>query len=180
MKNIIRQVVLAKGKRKAVKTAMSLDPALTLSDAVAMVDSISKEIEEEKPNSYKPEGSRRLDLNNISLGKGLLMILIGSILFVGAMIYSAYKNPRPSISPTPIIENSSWDGSVRQVELYLKANLKDPDSYQSIEWSRVVKTDKGGFFVRHKYRAKNSFGGFVIEEKIFTMDAQGNVTGTIP
>ncbi len=57
----------------------------------------------------------------------------------------------------------------------LKKSLKDPDSYESIEWSTVQKLDDGKFSVRHKYRAKNSFGGFSIENHIFTYDASGNI-----
>jgi hypothetical protein len=48
---------------------------------------------------------------------------------------------------------------------------------KGMEWSPVTKTADGGYIVRHKYRAKNSFGGYVIEEKIFTLDSKGNVTG---
>ncbi|MGH9628139.1 MAG: hypothetical protein ACRD7E_07335, partial [Bryobacteraceae bacterium] len=44
--------------------------------------------------------------------------------------------------------------------------------YQSIEWSPVVKTTTG-YVVRHKYRAKNSFGGYVVEERIFQLNAEG-------
>ena len=35
--------------------------------------------------------------------------------------------------------NSGWDSSVYQVKDYLKLNMKDPDSLQYIEWSKVVK-----------------------------------------
>ena len=72
------------------------------------------------------------------------------------------------------VENSSIDGSVSQVKRYLKNNLKDPDSYEGIEWSDVVETDNG-YTVRHKYRAKNSLGGYVVENQIFYLDLQGNV-----
>lgn len=65
--------------------------------------------------------------------------------------------------------NSEWDGSVYPVKLYLKKNLKDPDSYEAIEWSKVQKTNEG-YMVRHKYRAKNSFGGYVIENKVFYLN----------
>jgi hypothetical protein len=83
-------------------------------------------------------------------------------------------------TPREVVYNSAWDGSVRQVKDYLKDQvLKDPDSYQSIEWSTVVKTSDGSFAVRHKFRAKNSFGGYVIENYIFTLDPQGNVTGAV-
>ncbi|MDR1182856.1 MAG: hypothetical protein LBL13_12850 [Bacteroidales bacterium] len=38
------------------------------------------------------------------------------------------------------IQNSSWDGSVRQVEDYLKKTLKDPKSYESIDISYCLLT----------------------------------------
>lgn len=60
------------------------------------------------------------------------------------------------------------------VRYYLKKNLKDPESYQSIDWNTVQ--HEGKTYVKHKYRAKNSFGGYVIEEKIFEFDESGNIT----
>jgi hypothetical protein len=74
------------------------------------------------------------------------------------------------------VQNSSFDASVEQVERYLKNHLKDPRSYQAIEWSSVTKRDDGSYYVRHKYRAKNSFGGYVVNEQLFYLDAKGNVT----
>lgn len=76
------------------------------------------------------------------------------------------------------VKNNSSDGSVWQVKEYLKQNLKDPRSYESIEWGNVLKTDNG-YLVRHKYRAKNSFGGYTIENLIFYIDYEGNITGTL-
>lgn len=70
--------------------------------------------------------------------------------------------------------NSSYDGSVSQVVDYLKKNLKDPKSYEGIEWSEVKKT-ADGYVVRHKYRAKNSFGGYVVENQIFYLNNNGEV-----
>ncbi len=75
------------------------------------------------------------------------------------------------------IENSGWDGSVIQVRLYLEHNLKDPDSYESIEWGKVIQVNDNLYKVRHRYRAKNSFGGYNIGDKIFSLDAEGNVIG---
>lgn len=72
------------------------------------------------------------------------------------------------------VSNSAWDSSVWQVEKWLKKNLKDPGSFEAIEWSPVAKT-ADGFVVRCKYRAKNSFGGYVIEDRIFKLDKSGNV-----
>lgn len=73
-----------------------------------------------------------------------------------------------------VIKNSSWDGSVRQVETYLKSNLNDPDSYQSVEWSKVA-NEGHRYFVRHKYRARNALGALVLEHKLFVLDAGGKV-----
>lgn len=73
------------------------------------------------------------------------------------------------------VKNSAWDGSVKQVKEYLKYNyLRDPDSYESIEWSEVKRKDDG-YYVRHKYRAKNGFGGYVVANQLFHLDFSGNV-----
>jgi len=87
---------------------------------------------------------------------------------------------KKAIEKTPekirdIVTNSEWDGSVYQVEDYLKDNLKDPDSYDNIEWGPVQKTNNG-FMVRCKYRAKNSFGGYDIAHQVFLLNQNGDVT----
>lgn len=77
-----------------------------------------------------------------------------------------------------VVYNSNFDGSVSQVKRYLTSNLKDPDSYDGIEWSKVQITQSDPsykYFVRHKYRAKNSFGGYVITNKIFYLDRNGSI-----
>ena len=74
------------------------------------------------------------------------------------------------IGPKP--ENSSWDAAVAPVVSWLKSNLKDPKSLEFIEWSPVTKINLDGEYywaVRVKYRAKNSFGGYVVEEIICYM-----------
>ena len=76
----------------------------------------------------------------------------------------------------PVVENSAWDGSVSQVKRWLEANAKDPSSLEYIEWSSVQKSAEGGFVVRVKYRGKNSFGGYTVENKVFVLNAAGSVT----
>lgn len=76
-----------------------------------------------------------------------------------------------------IVFNSGLDGSVFQVERWLKANLKDPASLGVIEWGSVVAGANNEFQVRVKYRAKNSFGGYAVEQKIFRLDSAGTVVG---
>lgn len=55
---------------------------------------------------------------------------------------------------------SSWDGSHRGLERIVKDNTKDPKSYEHIESKWYTHDDHITVFL--KYRAKNSFGGYVI------------------
>jgi len=87
---------------------------------------------------------------------------------------SSYSSSSRS-SSYEVVQNSEWDGSVSQVKSWLKANTKDPKSLEFIEWSPVTKQADGTYFVRVKYRAKNSFGGYVVENKLFYLDSSGNV-----
>ena len=74
------------------------------------------------------------------------------------------------------IENNSIDGSVLKIEAYLKSNLKDARSYKSVEWSNVTPTDNG-YMVRHKDRAKNSFGAYELMHQVFYLNSNGDVIG---
>lgn len=69
---------------------------------------------------------------------------------------------------------SAWDGSHRQLERWIKKNLKDPDSYEHIETSYI---DKGGneLVVLTKYRARNGFGGMTIGQTA----ARANIDGSL-
>ena len=81
-------------------------------------------------------------------------------------------------SPNVEVKNNLYDGGVKQVKDYLKYTLRDPDSYESIEWSEV-KEKADGYYVRHKYRAKNGFGGYVVANQLFHLDFSGNVVEVI-
>lgn len=75
------------------------------------------------------------------------------------------------------IEPSAWDGSVRPVKEFIEKNLPDKKSFEAIEWSKVLSTGQDECVVRLKFRAKNGFGGYVIENKLFSFDRSGRVTG---
>ncbi len=81
--------------------------------------------------------------------------------------------PRPP--PDAVVQNG-WDGSIYQVERWLKQNANDPHSLEFIEWSNLKKSDLG-YAVRCKYRAKNGLGAFVIENKLFYLNFAGDVIG---
>jgi RNA polymerase subunit RPABC4/transcription elongation factor Spt4 len=114
------------------------------------------------------ESRKRLGLIILSTIAIFLVLCV-----IGSFISSDSSNNR-TISKN-IVYNSELDGSVEQVKSWLQENLKDPDSLQFIEWSPVQKIYDGRFMVRVKYRAKNSFGGYVIENKIFSLDSSGNL-----
>lgn len=67
------------------------------------------------------------------------------------------------------------NGTVVPVANYLKKNLNDPNSYQAIEWSRIIETDKGVYSVRHRYRAKNAFNALIVCDQVFSIDSLGNI-----
>lgn len=106
------------------------------------------------------------------VGGCLVLVLV----MVPIQFLTKEKSPEPQSLPTPIVSNNSWNSGVRQVERYLQANLNDADSYESLEWSKVVESEKG-FMVRHKYRARNAFGAKIIQNQVFELDKEGNVVG---
>jgi hypothetical protein len=128
-------------------------------------------------NTFANPQNPKLSIPKIS---GLAWIIIISLAIVGYTTFFGDDSKKSSSSKEAVI-NSELDGSVQQVEDYIKNNLNDPDSYESVSWSEVFKlndTKEIGFAsyqVRHKYRAKNAFGGYVTEEKLFKLDYQGNV-----
>lgn len=91
-----------------------------------------------------------------------------------AMYVGEEKENESTYTPTATVKNNKWNGGVKQVEDYLERTLRDPNSYESIEWSEVKQKDDG-FYVRHKYRAKNGFGGSVVTNQLFHLDFSGNV-----
>lgn len=74
------------------------------------------------------------------------------------------------------VKSSEWDGAVPAVVEYLRANLKDFNSAEWVEWSPVADTGSG-YMVRCKYRAKNSFGAYDVYNQVFTINSNGDVTG---
>jgi hypothetical protein len=67
-------------------------------------------------------------------------------------------------------ENSSWDGSVRPAEKYLKEALNDYSSSEYLGWSPVTKIYIGKepyWGTKVKLRAKNAFGAFIVKDIVF-------------
>jgi len=111
----------------------------------------------------------------------ILLILVGIVLVFS---FVPRHGKDPSKSNDRKIENyvnrkgPSQTEAMAGVRVYLKRYyLKDPDSYQGISWEAfgIYNQENNTYFALHKYRAKNSFGGYVVEEKLFVLDSNGNV-----
>ena len=59
------------------------------------------------------------------------------------------------------------------VEKYVKANLRDPDSYDHIETRITPVNERGEHALVMKYRAKNGFGGMNVESLVATIKNEG-------
>jgi len=82
----------------------------------------------------------------------------------------AIHGKRPSVS--------GWNGTVYAVHEYLGRNLKDPKSVEYIRWwgpSPISAGEYGtekGWLVVVQYRARNSFGGMVVERQRFVLQGE--------
>ena len=129
-------------------------------------------------DSTGPESNGKPTKKRGQVFGGLVLFVV--ILWILVTCLGPSKKEEPATTaaktPTEVVYNSSWDGSVRQVDSWLRYNLKDPHSLEYIEGSKVAKTAEGGFMVRVKYRAKNSFGGYMVDDKVFVLASSGAVT----
>ncbi len=130
----------------------------------------------------------------IQVNKLYLFSSVLGICILGAVIYSIYgmlpdrprqtQSHRSSMSSSTNakreeVYNSGYSGSVHQVITWLKRNLKDPDSFEAIDWGVVKKIEGEGFTTWCRYRAKNSFGGYNIEKIAFILSSSGDVVSAV-
>ena len=66
----------------------------------------------------------------------------------------------------PMPHNSGWDGSVFEVEHYLKSVMNDPDSYQHVR-SSAVGSEGNYWVVTSVFRGNNAFGAKVLNARKF-------------
>lgn len=68
--------------------------------------------------------------------------------------------------------------AMTSIRIFLKRQyLKDPDSYEGIDWgpSGIYMKENNTYYMMHKYRARNSFGGYVVENPMFILNEYGDV-----
>jgi hypothetical protein len=100
---------------------------------------------------------------------------LGVMGFMAILLIGTCLSTPSTPTPKKATVYNGYDGSVYQVETYLERTLNDADSYEGIEWSKVLQRTDGTFAVRHKYRAANAFGAKIIINEVFTLDSKGNV-----
>ncbi len=66
-------------------------------------------------------------------------------------------------------ETSAWSGVSYCIKDYLKENLHDPKSLDFQDAYKVTAVANGDYIQRVTYRAKNAFGGLVLEDQVFFM-----------
>ena len=119
-----------------------------------------------KWNEMTPKEKKKARFNLVCFG--IIVVALVIICAIGGS----------STSEKEVVFNNEMDASVKQVKDYLKENLNDPNSYDSVEWSTVVQhPETKEYIVRHKYRAKNAFGAVMSYNQLFTMDSLGVVIG---
>jgi hypothetical protein len=110
------------------------------------------------------------------------------VLIIVSMIQNC-NNPKPNTSDVSKSQIENEYNSKNEDSLYkaykisyrlLKNNLKDSDSFDEIEHKRYFiakkkKKENTHIQIYIKYRAKNSFGEYVIEEKYFNYDKNLNL-----
>ena len=135
-------------------------------------DGTKKETKEKsKPTLF--QNGQQAD-NKTDIKKAIKNILIVAAIIVGIVSLFSIFSSNDS-DPMPNRTDSSVMVGVKS---YLRETLKDPGSYKEIEWSPSGINSAGQYYIRHKYRAKNSFGGYVVEEKIFYLNQSYKVIQT--
>lgn len=98
-------------------------------------------------------------------------VLLYGVLILGLLIGCTSKD---GTSFSDKVKASSFNGSVEPVENFLKKQyLRDPDSYKSVEWGKLIKNSDGSFQVSHRFSAKNGFGGMNTETVLFCISENG-------
>ena len=93
----------------------------------------------------------------------------------GVSSTGASPDHAPPAAKKNVVFNNPWDDSVDQVARYLKRHTHDADSMEFLEWGKV-KASERGYQVRCKFRSRNVLGRYAVQNKLFLLDRQGNIT----
>lgn len=124
-------------------------------------------------------GNTKPEPTKIGCGTIILGLFIFSILYG---IFDDHKERSKPVKPKTAEELrqeqlapafSAWNGSHINLTNYVKSNLKDPDSYEHIK--TTYKDNGETLTIYMRYRAKNSFGGYVVNSAVATAQIDGTL-----
>lgn len=117
--------------------------------------------------------------NNNDAKKWKRRFIVIAWIVIAILLIFYYPNMESKYqSPKIAGDGPTTQTAMINIELFLKRQyLKDPDSYESIGWgpSGIYMKENNTYFMMHKYRARNSFGGYVVENPMFILNANGDV-----
>ncbi|MFT4968107.1 MAG: RNA polymerase subunit RPABC4/transcription elongation factor Spt4 [Candidatus Deianiraeaceae bacterium] len=107
-------------------------------------------------------------------------IVVGIIVIVVINMFTGESPKKPQKTHEQVItekieQSFSWNGAHRGLQNFVKKNLKDPKSYEHIKTTYRHHKHNNTITVNMEYRAKNSFGGYVVETASAVADLNGNL-----
>lgn len=164
--NVIRQ-----SERKPTEQNSPADNT-TPSDSSATLEASTQGQTNGMTKSKRQYGDRFLAIGclvAVGVGLGLIVTCVIS-LTVTPELSDADKAAKAEEERKGLHCLSQWDGNHEGLEALIRALLKDPDSMETIE-TRIAPVDaNGNHNVTLKYRARNSFGGMVVEQAFGIVD----------
>ena len=120
------------------------------------------------------KSKKELEKNNLAVGCVVLLVFILLIAMCSGGDDSGTSEPEDLAKSAEDRRKgfhclSAWDGSSRQFTQLVKANLRDPDSFEHIETRIIPANEKGQHAILMKYRAKNGFGGMNVGSALGTV-----------
>lgn len=133
--------------------------------------------------SKDPENySYRSNEDRLGIVLCVLILIVGGALCLflyncNTSINSRSRTSASAESRTYKPYQSQWDGSVNAVERWVKKNARDPKSVEFVTWSTLREVKYNEWEITCKWRARNAYGGMVINEGKFKLDDKG---GCVP
>lgn len=118
-----------------------------------------------------------MDSENITLKKILITIVIAIcvVMFIAYLKSTPVEPLSKEAQRRQLIEKKfdSWDGSHRNLVIYIKENMNDPDSYKHV---KTTFYDNGQYLlVQTSFRGKNAFGGVVLNHVRAKVGIDGSI-----
>lgn len=158
---------------KVIQTALecSNDVAKKSCDIMRSVDLVPVTKMEVLKKDYNTWRTTAWGTNTVVVAtkdKGITKVIThGKVLYEDGQV----KMKATSFIPT----QTEADKCKRRAERVVKERLKDPDSVKFNDRNRGVKKENGVFIAEGEYRAKNSFGAYVVEYYKVIIDKDFNV-----